>query len=90
MMTYTKPLPRIDNILWLAKLARPFPATARQIKNIAKLWGFSSSTTDFLELFPEDEEFDSRDDFLNRCDDLEVLIHEERQMPEEFLRSPQD
>ncbi len=89
-MTYAKPLPRIDNVLWLRKLARPFPATAGKILGIAKAWNFSAGTTDFLKLFPEDEVFDSGDDFLTRCDELELLIREERRMPVESLRSPQD
>jgi hypothetical protein len=39
-------------------------------------------------LFPADEEFDSEDDFLTRCEEVEMLIREERKMPAETLRSP--
>lgn len=87
---YIKPLPRIDNILWLAKLARPFPTTAGEILTIAKKWNFSRSTLDFLKSFPKDEEFRDIEDFVTRSEELELMIREERKMPREILRSPQD
>lgn len=89
-MMYTKSLPRIDNILWLAKLARPFPTTAGEILTIAKKWNFSQSTIDFLKSFPKDEEFKNIEDFTTRSEELELMIREEREMPKEVLRSPQD
>lgn len=88
-MVYTKSLPRIDNILWLAKLARPFPTTAGSILNLARDWHFTQSTIDFLKLFPADEEFETGEDFLTRAEELEMFIHEERKMPAETLYSPQ-
>lgn len=88
-MIYAKPLPRIDNILWLAKLARPYPTTAGEILQIARDWNFTNSTIDFLQTFPASEEFESIDDFINRSDQLELMIREERNMPAEALRSPQ-
>jgi len=89
-MIYFKPLPHIDNIRWLAKLAGPYPTTRQAILEIAEVWNFSDSTLEFLRLFPPDEEFVSYDDFLLRCEELEMLIREERKMPAELLRSPQD
>lgn len=89
-MVYSKPLPRIDNIMWLAKLASPFPATRRQIWLKAKAWNFSHSTLEFLELFPANERFESRADFLNRCYNLELLIRQVRASSPETLRSPQE
>ena len=88
-MTYTKPLPRIDNILRLSQLARPFPKTAGMVLDIAETWDFSSNTIGFLKLFPEGEVFESDDDLLTRCDELELMIREERKMPAEILHSPQ-
>lgn len=87
-MVYGKALPRIDNIRWLKRLAGPFPTTAGEILEVAKVWNFSKGTIDFLKLFPLDEEFESEDDFLTRCEELELLIGEERRMPAETLRSP--
>jgi hypothetical protein len=46
--------------------------------------------TDFLDLFPADEVFESKVDFMTRCEELEMFINQEREMPKEVLRSPQD
>lgn len=88
-MAYLKSLPRMSKLVWLAKLARPFPATAGDILKTARKWSFSHSTTGFLQLFPKEEEFKNMDDFLTRCEELELFIREERQMPAERLRSSQ-
>jgi hypothetical protein len=42
----------------------------------------------FLELFPDDETLESADDFITLCQELEVLIREEREAQDEILRSP--
>lgn len=88
-MIYGKALPRIDNIRWLRRLVGPFPTTAGEILEIARVWNFSQGTIDFLKLFPGDEEFTSEDDFLTRCEELEMLMREEQKMPAEILHSPQ-
>lgn len=80
-MELIKSMPRIDNILWLSKLSRPYPATSGDILELAKKWGFSGSTIDFLELFRADEVFKSSNNFLTRCEELEQSIHAERDMP---------
>jgi len=89
-MTYFKPLPHIDNVRWLAKLAGPYPTTRQAILETAELWKFSDNTLEFLMLFPPDEEFTDHQDFLSRCEELEMLIREERAQPVEVLNSPQD
>ncbi|HEX5744264.1 MAG TPA: hypothetical protein VFX84_02325 [Candidatus Saccharimonadales bacterium] len=80
----------IDNLEWLVHLARPFPVSAGRMQDLARKWGFERHVQDLLAQFPEDEEFDSSDDFLTRCEELEFLEGEEADMPEETLRSPQD
>lgn len=87
-MVYNKPLPRIDKVLALSELVKSFPATVREIAELAKTRGFSQSLQDFIRLFPDDGTFEDADDFLSRCQELEVLIHEERKAQYEFLRSP--
>lgn len=84
-----KALPRIDNVRWLANLARPYPTTASEMLVIARAWGFSKGTQDFLELFAPDTQFANSEDFTRRVQDLELLMHEESSMPVEMLRSPQ-
>ncbi|HUD05312.1 MAG TPA: hypothetical protein VMR18_00110 [Candidatus Saccharimonadales bacterium] len=77
-MIYEKALPRIDNILWLRKLSGPFPTTAGEILDTANRWNFSRSTTDFLRLFPEKEEFGDRNSFLRLCEEMELAIRGSR------------
>ena len=86
-MTYNTALPHIDNILWLRALARPFPTTAGRILDIAATWNFSKNTLSFLSLFPHHEVFENGNDFLSRCEQLELLIRDERAMPVEHLNS---
>ncbi len=89
-MVYNNPLPRIDNILWLARLSLPFPATAGDIYEVAEMWRFNKSTLDFLRLFPTDEVFTSRENFLRRCEELELLLREERPATIDTILSLQD
>lgn len=88
-MVFSKKSPRIDNILWLVKLARPFPATAKHILAIAKVWNFSQSTLNFLELFSPNEVFENGDDFLARCEELEIIATDKEDMSRELLHGPQ-
>lgn len=89
-MIYNKPHPRIDNVLWLSRLAMPFPTTADRVVQIARSWRFDQSTLDFLDLFPADEIFKSREDFLARSEELELLLREKSEMPAETVMSQQD
>jgi hypothetical protein len=89
-MIYNKPVPRINNVRWLARLSMPFPTTAGFIMQTAEDWRFDQSTLDFLARFPQDLIFKSREDFLTRCEELELLLQEEMESPAEPMLSPQD
>ena len=89
-MIYNNPAPRIDNVLWLSRLSQPFPTTAGDIADVAKLWHFDKKTLDFLHLFADEEVFTSREDFLARSEELELLLREESEMPAEAMLNPQD
>ncbi|HVX47885.1 MAG TPA: DUF2795 domain-containing protein [Candidatus Saccharimonadales bacterium] len=67
----------------LAEIAGPFPASRQEIMRIARNYGFDREVLHFLNLFPADEVFDSRADFITRCDEVELLVREERDAPEE-------
>lgn len=88
-MIYSRPLPKINNLRGLAVVARPFPKKAGAIVNIARNWRFSRSVVSFLKLFPDDEEFTNTEDFLTRCEEVEGMLREQRDMPIENLRSPE-
>jgi len=78
-MTYHKNLPPTHSLKHLTEICRPFPIKNRQLLLAAERFGFSSRVTGFLQLFPVNEVFHSRDDFLESCDELKVLIHDEQQ-----------
>lgn len=88
-MTYDKPLPHVRDLLKLTKLADSFPLTRQQLAETAKKWSLPNEVTDFLQLFPADEVFESRADFATRSEELEMLIYQERESPQEISRSPQ-
>jgi hypothetical protein len=66
--------PHIDNILWLSKVAGPYPASREDIEQAAVDWLFSNATLDFLNLFSPTEIFMSREDFVKRCEELEKTL----------------
>lgn len=82
--TLAKSFPHIDDMPWLIRVSAPFPVPAASILDRAKLWGFSKSTRDFLRLFPEDEIFQSRADFMEHCEELELLLYGMRSAIEPF------
>lgn len=89
-MIYTEPLPRTSEIARLAGSIRSFPTTRQAITTTAASRGFDKDTQNFLELFPPGVRFDSRDDFITRCEELELLLREEAAADEETLLSSQD
>ncbi len=88
-MKYPKVLPPIRYIIGLAEDTH-FPANCAEIMQTAHEWGFPKTVIDFVNQFPEDEIFRSRAEFETRCEELEMLINEERTMPKELLKSSQD
>lgn len=87
---YDRPLPPIRKLRKLASWDGPFPMKSYRMVTSANRFGFDEDTIAFLKLFPHDEVFQSRDDFLERCRDLKIFIRSERDMPVEHLHSPQD
>lgn len=83
-------LPHIDNILWLTKVSGPYPASCEDIQLTAEAWNFSNNTIEFLKLFPKNEIFNSREDFLNRYEELENLLRQQQVSAEELVHSTED
>lgn len=88
-MTYDKRLPSMRKLKKLADLDGPFPIKNHYIVLAAQRFKFDEEVIDFLNLFPRDEIFKSRSDFVERCEELETLISSELDMPMEILHSPQ-
>lgn len=82
--------PHIDNILWLTKVSGPYPVSCEDIQLTAEAWNFSNNTIEFLKLFPKDEIFNSREDFLNRYEKLEALVRQRQVAAEELAHSSKD
>ena len=91
MQAHTKlPLPRNQGLIRLANEAGSFPMTARDVRRNARVLGFSMRVLAFLKRFPDDARFESHQDFLDRCLELEVLLREKHNAPHERTSSPQD
>lgn len=88
-MKYDKPLPPPDQLMLLAK-SMEFPAGRSAIIQAAASLGLPGDVTDFLGIFPAREIFENRVDFMTRCEEIVMLMNQEREMPAETLRSPQD
>lgn len=80
-MTYFKnsALPPMRSLKHLAEICGPFPIKNKQLLLCAERFGFNSRVVEFLQLFPANQVFHSRDSFLESCDELEALIYNEQQ-----------
>lgn len=82
-------LPTTTQLVRLAKRGK-FPVQRQELEGVARRNGYTTGMIEFLRLFPSDEVFKNRVDFLTRCEELELFMGEERDMPKEVTRSPQD
>lgn len=89
-MIHSTSLPRLEDIERLSAKIRAYPAARREILNVAMLFGMDRKVIELLKEFPADEVFESPDDLVTRCSELELLINEEEDAPKEFLRSSID
>jgi hypothetical protein len=88
-MMHKEKLPSIRTLRYLADIDGPFPIKNRHVILAAQRFWFNDNVIEFLKLFPPDTVFYSRDEFIERCKQLELLIMEEQRSPAEVLRSPQ-
>lgn len=80
MMNYEKPLPSIRKLKKLAEWDGPFPMKSYRLIVGANRYGFDDDTILFLQLFPHDDVFKSRSDFLDRCEQMAALIRAKQQI----------
>lgn len=88
-MVYAKQLPPMRQLRKISQQAS-FPATRAEFEEVAQRMELPRSVMDFLKLFPADETFESRVEFVARCEELEILITQIREAPQEILHSQQD
>ena len=89
-MTYNKQLPDMESLDHLVRRCGPFPVTRRELVRRVRLWGMDGPILDFLRLFPSDQIFESRREFLTRAEELTEIITQELESPVETRLSPQD
>ena len=92
-MLYTQEMPTIEKIAKLAADIRSYPVTAKQVLLLASGLGYSLETINFIKQFPGDAVFESRVDFLTRCEDLRILLNEElrlKDFPQEDYFAQED
>ena len=90
MSIYISQLPRIEDLIKVSRLVRFFPARRDDLIRVARRIDSPEEVIAFLLRFPSDMVFDSRADFMIECEELEMLISEERETPPENLHSPQE
>ena len=88
-MIYQSKLPGEQTLLRLARIVQ-FPTTIEPIIRSAQERGSATSTIKFLQLFDPKDIFQSRVDFMNQCEEVKMLIRQERETPYEVVYSQQD
>lgn len=68
----------------------PFPVHAAEVMEAAQRIGCMPENISLLCEFDPDDVFENGVDFITRCDEVRLLLHEKREAPRELLRSPQD
>lgn len=86
-MAYTGQLPSLSELRQLVKLVSVFPASAQQFLDTAERAGSGQNVLSFLRLFHPDELFDDSQNFITRCEDMELLINQKLDSPKEILHS---
>ena len=86
-MEHNKDLPPLHDLLNLANTAH-FPSTRDDIAEAAVHAGLPNTLIDFMNLFSPDLIFDSKVDFMTRCEELEMFLEQEAEAPKEITRGP--
>ncbi len=66
------PLPKENQIYSLAK-ATSFPASKEELELNARRMGFIELAANFLKVFPYGQIFNTRSDFIDRCEEMEIF-----------------
>lgn len=84
-MAIVSELPSIRKLKNLADWGGPFPIQNRHLKLAAERFGFDEKVIQFLELFPQNAVFQTRDDFIHQCEVVEAYIRAKQDMPNELI-----
>lgn len=67
-------LPTLKTLKRIAHESGPFPVTADNLLHSAPREWLDEETVGFLRLFPHNEVFHDRKEFIERCENLELLV----------------
>lgn len=85
MAFYNIPLPSIRKLRQLAEWGGPFPIQSRHLVLAGERFDLGDKVIHFLELFPKDTIFESREDFLYQCYVIEQYLRANRTIPMQFI-----
>lgn len=86
----TVKLPSEREVKQLEALVVSFPASGKDLQQIAAGARLSPALQEFVAGFAANELFMNHDDLVIRLEELRLFIAEEQDSPKEHLRSPQD
>jgi hypothetical protein len=89
-MLYMQGLLNLNHLSDLICQVDLYPVSRDELLRIARENGFPEEVVAFLSLFGKEITFVDPDDFLAQAEELELLVYDEREMPPETVRSPQD
>ena len=88
-MEYGRSIPPRQQLIRLTRLV-PFPATREEMIATAKRGGFGASLILFLRIFDLDDSFENASDFIQRCEEVMLFLHEDAYNLKEFQHLPQE
>lgn len=72
---YGENVPRIDSLHKLADTIQRFPDDAQHLADRARSLGYDQDIISFLHLFHPGHVFRNRQDFINSCEELEMIVN---------------
>lgn len=84
-MAYDTPLPSIRRLRQLAEWGGPFPIQNRHLLLAAERFNLGEKVINFLELFPKESVFETREDFMYQCDVIEHYLRANQTMPMQYI-----
>lgn len=81
-------LPKVQFFLSLAA-DTDFLATSQQIYEVARYCKYPKIIIDFLKLLPKNKVFESRFNFVTKCEELELLISKQSRLSKGVIKNTQ-
>ena len=79
-----------QQLLTISQIVPAYPASSQRVTKLAMSRGFDPAVIKLLRLFPRDVTFSGPDDLLTRCEEVDLLQSEVKEMPAEPALSRMD